>query len=120
MMTDVEDLITKIDFAGREFSNGGKTYKVTIGDNFSYKDPIDASVAEKQGLRILFADGSRVVMRLSGTGSSGATVRLYIEAYEATEVLGAAADVLKPLINIALEISQLQKYTGRDAPTVIT
>lgn len=59
-------------------------------------------------------------MRLSGTGSSGATVRLYIEAYEAENVLGEAADMLKPLINIALEISQLKKYTGRDAPTVIT
>ena len=120
MMTDLEDLITKQDFIGREFSNGGKTYKVKIGDNFSYTDPIDGSVAKKQGLRIIFEDGSRIVMRLSGTGSSGATVRLYIEAYEAKDVLGAAADTLKPLINIALEISKLPKYTGRDAPTVIT
>lgn len=120
MMTDLEKLITKPDFVGREFSNGGKSYKVKIGDNFSYTDPIDGSVATKQGLRIIFEDGSRIVLRLSGTGSSGATVRMYIEAYEAKDVLGAAADMLKPLINIALEISQLQKYTGRDAPTVIT
>lgn len=120
LMTDLENLITKPDFAGREFSNGGKTYKVKIGDNFSYTDPIDGSVATKQGLRIIFEDGSRIVMRLSGTGSSGATVRMYIEAYEAKDVLGAAADTLKPLINIALDISQLKKYTGRDAPTVIT
>jgi phosphoglucomutase len=120
MMTDLENLITKPDFVGREFSNGGKTYKVQLGDNFGYTDPIDGSVATKQGLRIIFDDGSRIVMRLSGTGSSGATVRLYIEAYEATNVLGAAADMLKPLINIALEISQLPKYTGRNAPTVIT
>lgn len=120
MMTDLEILITKPDFVGREFSNGGKSYKVKIGDNFSYTDPIDASIATKQGLRIIFEDGSRIVLRLSGTGSSGATVRMYIEAYEAKDVLGAAADMLKPLINIALEISQLKKYTKRDAPTVIT
>lgn len=120
MMTDLENLITKPEFIGREFSNGGKTYKVKTGDNFSYKDPIDGSLASKQGLRIIFEDGSRIVLRLSGTGSSGATVRLYIEAYEAKDVLGAAADMLKPLINIALEVSQMKKYTGRDAPTVIT
>lgn len=120
MMTDLENLITKPDFVGREFSNGGKSYKVKTGDNFSYTDPIDASVATKQGLRVIFEDGSRIVLRLSGTGSSGATVRMYIEAYEAKDVLGAAADMLKPLINIALEVSQLKKYTGRDAPTVIT
>lgn len=120
MMTDLENLITKSDFIGREFSNGGKTYKVKIGDNFSYKDPIDGSIATKQGLRIIFEDGSRIVMRLSGTGSSGATVRMYIEAYESTNVLEAASEMLKPLINIALDISQMKKYTGRDAPTVIT
>lgn len=119
-MTDLENLITKADFIGREFSNGGKSYKVKFADNFSYTDPIDASVATKQGLRIIFEDGSRVILRLSGTGSSGATVRLYIEAYEAKDVLGAASEMLKPLINIALEVSQLKKYTGRDAPTVIT
>ncbi|KAL7049151.1 hypothetical protein ACKWTF_003615 [Chironomus riparius] len=120
MMTDLENLITKPEFVGKEFSNGGKTYKVKLGDNFSYKDPIDGSVATNQGLRIIFEDGSRIVMRLSGTGSSGATVRMYIEAYEATNVLEAASEMLKPLINIALEISQMKKYTGRDAPTVIT
>lgn len=120
MMTDLENLITKPEFVGREFTNGGKSYKIKTGDNFSYKDPIDASVATKQGLRIIFEDGSRIIVRLSGTGSSGATVRLYVEAYEAKDVLGAAADMLKPLINIALEISQMKKYTGRDAPTVIT
>ncbi|CAH1713979.1 unnamed protein product [Chironomus riparius] len=120
MMTDLENLITKPEFVGKEFSNGGKIYKVKLGDNFSYKDPIDGSVATNQGLRIIFEDGSRIVMRLSGTGSSGATVRMYIEAYEATNVLEAASEMLKPLINIALEISQMKKYTGRDAPTVIT
>lgn len=120
MMKDLEDLITQPAFIGREFSSDGKTYKVKIGDNFSYKDTIDGSVATKQGLRIIFEDGSRIVLRLSGTGSSGATIRLYVEAYEPSDVLGAAAVMLKPLINIALQVSQLKKYTGRDAPTVIT
>ena len=140
MMDELEKLITGPGFVGKEFANGGKTYKVQLGDNFSYVDPIDKSLATKQvisfcfsiklnfsyischfqGLRVIFEDGSRIILRLSGTGSSGATVRLYIEAYEATNVLGAAADMLKPLINIALEISQLPKFTGRSGPTVIT
>uniref|UniRef100_A0A1Q3FKJ2 phosphoglucomutase (alpha-D-glucose-1,6-bisphosphate-dependent) n=1 Tax=Culex tarsalis TaxID=7177 RepID=A0A1Q3FKJ2_CULTA len=120
MMATLEKTITDPAFTGRDFSAGGKTYKVRLGDNFSYNDPIDKSVSTKQGLRIVFTDGSRVVMRLSGTGSSGATVRLYIDSYERENVLGQAADMLKPLIDIALEISKLPQYTGRNAPTVIT
>lgn len=75
-----------------------------------------------QGLRILFVDGSRIIFRLSGTGSSGATIRMYIDSYEndpATFEKDAQL-VLKPLINIALELSELRQYTYRDAPTVIT
>lgn len=120
MMAALEKKITDAGFIGKEFSSGGKTYKVKIGDNFSYNDPIDKSVATKQGLRIVFEDGSRIVMRLSGTGSSGATIRLYIDSYEKDNVLGLASETLKPLIDIALEISELPKYTGRTAPTVIT
>lgn len=75
MMSTMEKLITDSSFIGKEFSSGGKTYKVKVADNFSYTDPVDKSVATKQGLRIVFEDGSRIVMRLSGTGSSGATVR---------------------------------------------
>lgn len=73
-----------------------------------------------QGLRTVFVDGSRIVFRLSGTGSSGATVRLYIDSYEKENVLGQAGVMLQPLIEIALKISQLPKFTGRNAPTVIT
>lgn len=120
MMDTLEKTITDAAFVGKDFSAGGKTYKVKLGDNFSYNDPIDKSVSTKQGLRIVFTDGSRVVMRLSGTGSSGATVRLYIDSYERENVLGQAADMLKPLIDIALQISKLPQYTGRNAPTVIT
>lgn len=107
---------------GCTFTADGKSYQVAQADNFSYVDPVDASVTEKQGLRIVFTDSSRVVFRLSGTGSTGATVRMYIDSYEADPetVKKDAASVLKPLIQVALELSQLPKFTGRDAPTVIT
>ncbi|KAF9788786.1 hypothetical protein SFRURICE_018362 [Spodoptera frugiperda] len=115
MMQVLEKTITSPGFVGSSHASGGKTYVVKVADNFSYMDPIDQS-----GLRIIFEDGSRIVLRLSGTGSSGATVRLYIDSYEAKDVLGDAQVMLKPLIDVALQISDLQKYTGRDAPTVIT
>ncbi|XP_047992309.1 phosphoglucomutase [Leguminivora glycinivorella] len=120
MMTALEQRMTAPGFVGSPHTSGSKTYVVKVADNFSYMDPIDRSVAMKQGLRIIFEDGSRIVLRLSGTGSSGATVRLYIDSYEASDVLGDAQVMLRPLIDVALQISQLQKYTGRDAPTVIT
>lgn len=120
MMQDLEHRITAPGFVGSAHAAAGKTYVVKLADNFSYMDPIDQSVSMKQGLRIIFEDGSRIVMRLSGTGSSGATVRLYIDSYEATNVLGDAQVMLRPLIDVALQLSQLQRYSGRDAPTVIT
>lgn len=120
MMDAMEKKITDPSFVGKEFTSGGKTFKVKVADNFSYTDPVDKSVANKQGLRIVFEDGSRIVMRLSGTGSSGATVRMYIDSYEDKNVMGLAQDMLKPLIDIALQISELAQYTGRNAPTVIT
>lgn len=75
-----------------------------------------------QGLRILFEDGSRIIFRLSGTGSSGATIRMYIDSYESdpATLQKDAQLVLRPLISIALELSELRQHTGRDAPTVIT
>jgi phosphoglucomutase len=93
--------------------------------NFEYKDPIDHSISKNQGHVITFSDGSRVVFRLSGTGSQGATVRMYIERYLGSEAgkeaLGKpAADGLKSLIEVALEISKLKEFLGRDEPTVIT
>lgn len=93
--------------------------------DFEYKDPIDHSVSKNQGQVITFSDGSRVVFRLSGTGSQGATVRMYVERYVGPEAGFAAlsepaADGLKSLIEVALEISKLKKFLGRDEPTVIT
>lgn len=75
MMSNMEKLITSPKFIGLNFMAHGKAYIVKKADNFSYKDPVDQSVTTNQGLRIIFEDGSRIIMRLSGTGSSGATVR---------------------------------------------
>ncbi|XP_058961134.2 phosphoglucomutase-1 [Pocillopora verrucosa] len=99
-----------------------KTYQVKSMDDFSYTDPIDGIVTEKQGVRMIFTDGSRVIFRLSGTGSAGATIRVYVESYEPDESkhLLDAQIVLKPLLDIALKVSKLQEFTGREIPTVIT
>lgn len=96
--------------------------KVTKADNFSYVDPVDGSEASGQGRRFEFEDGSRFVLRLSGTGSSGATIRLYVERYEPNEDAQGevALEALKPYIDIALKVSKLEEFTGRDKPTVIT
>jgi len=122
MMEILNAFISDASNVGKEFSHDGKSYKVKKADNFSYEDPIDKSVSTKQGIRIIFEDDSRIIMRLSGTGSSGATIRLYIEGYEAdvSKHLLDPQVVLKPLVEIALKISQLPTLTGRTAPTVIT
>ncbi|CAG0890735.1 unnamed protein product [Cyprideis torosa] len=116
MMKELEEKITNPDFIGASF---GK-FKVKSADNFEYTDPVDGSVSKKQGLRIIFEDGSRLVYRLSGTGSSGATVRVYVDSFEASHYEAPAQEALAPLVAIALELAQIQKFTGRDAPTVIT
>ncbi|MBU0620939.1 MAG: alpha-D-glucose phosphate-specific phosphoglucomutase [Gammaproteobacteria bacterium] len=97
-------------------------YTVQTCDDFSYTDPVDGSVSKGQGIRILFSDGSRIIFRLSGTGTEGATLRVYLEAYEADVSRHHldAQEALKELIRIALDISELQTRTGRDQPTVIT
>lgn len=95
---------------------------VTEADDFAYLDPVDQSISRNQGIRILFEGGSRVVFRLSGTGTSGATLRVYIERYEPDasrhdlETQSALAD----LIAAAEELAGIGARTGRDAPTVIT
>ncbi|XP_017889463.1 phosphoglucomutase [Ceratina calcarata] len=122
MMQQLESEIQKPEFLGSRLTSEGKTYVVKLGDNYSYVDPVDGSKASKQGLRILFEDGSRIIYRLSGTGSSGATIRLYVDSYEDDEAVlnKDAQEILKPLVTIALEVSKLREFTGRDAPTVIT
>ncbi|ADL56504.1 alpha-D-glucose phosphate-specific phosphoglucomutase [Gallionella capsiferriformans] len=98
------------------------SYTVDVCDDFSYTDPVDGSISTGQGLRILFTDGSRIVFRLSGTGTEGATVRIYLEAYDpdvARHHLDAQV-ALSELIGIAGDLSQLVARTGRVQPTVIT
>ncbi|MCW8825334.1 MAG: alpha-D-glucose phosphate-specific phosphoglucomutase [Gammaproteobacteria bacterium] len=96
--------------------------KVKTADNFSYSDPVDGSQSHNQGLRIILENGSRVVFRLSGTGTVGATLRIYIEKYESRlEKLGEETQIaLSELINFAEQISEIKQRTGRDAPSVIT
>ncbi|GAB1234609.1 alpha-D-glucose phosphate-specific phosphoglucomutase [Ferrigenium sp. UT5] len=97
-------------------------YTVQTCDDFSYTDPVDGSVSTNQGIRILFSDGSRIIFRLSGTGTEGATLRVYLEAFEADVARHHldAQEALQSLIQIALNISELQTRTGREQPTVIT
>ncbi|PPS19168.1 hypothetical protein GOBAR_AA01403 [Gossypium barbadense] len=123
---------------------------VVNADEFEYKDPVDGSVSKHQGIRFLFEDGSRLVFRLSGTGSEGATIRLYIEQYEkdssktGRDSQGALAPLFDAylqvvdgsvskhqgirflfedgsrLVEVALKLSKMLEFTGRSAPTVIT
>ncbi|KAJ7557111.1 hypothetical protein O6H91_05G111600 [Diphasiastrum complanatum] len=95
---------------------------VEKADEFEYKDPVDGSISSHQGIRYLFQDGSRLVFRLSGTGSEGATIRLYIEQYQSdsTKIGTEAQDALAPLVKVALSLSKMQEFTGRSSPTVIT
>ncbi|MGC2165545.1 MAG: alpha-D-glucose phosphate-specific phosphoglucomutase [Gallionella sp.] len=97
-------------------------FQVRLCDDFSYTDPVDGSVSSGQGVRILFTDGSRIVFRLSGTGTEGATLRIYLESFEpdVSKHHLDAQQALADLIDIALKISELRTRTGRDQPTVIT
>lgn len=96
--------------------------KVVNADEFEYKDPVDGSISKHQGIRYLFEDGSRLVFRLSGTGSEGATIRLYIEQYEKdpSKIGRDSQEALAPLVEVALKLSKMEQFTGRSAPTVIT
>jgi len=96
--------------------------RVEAADDFAYTDPVDGSVSKAQGVRILFDDGSRIVLRLSGTGTEGATLRLYLEHY-APGPEGLHFDpqeALAPIIRAAHRLSQIEAFTGRKVPDVIT
>ena len=94
--------------------------QIKTADEFSYTDPVDGSTATKQGIRLLLSDGSRVVVRLSGTGTSGATMRLYVERYINDAGVSDVNEVLAPLLTEAKQLLQLHEFTGRDKPNVIT
>src|SRR5699024_6630484 len=103
---------------GKRF--GGR--QVTLADDFSYTDPIDHSITSGQGIRLCFEDDSRIIYRLSGTGTEGATLRIYLEHFEpdpARHTLDTQA-ALASLTQIADHIAQIEHRTGRTQPSVIT
>lgn len=98
------------------------SYEVAMADDFAYTDPVDGSTSSRQGIRIGFTDGSRIVFRLSGTGTEGATLRVYIERFEPDPALHdqPTQEVLGDLIGIVHTLAEIERRTGRSAPTVIT
>ena len=106
------------DLPGKEIEG----MRIASADDFTYADPVDGSVSRGQGLRVVFEDGSRIVMRLSGTGTEGATLRLYLERYVVGPE-GLDADVqqaLAPVMNAAEKLAGIRARTGREGPDVIT
>jgi phosphoglucomutase len=97
-------------------------YEVAFADNFRYEDPVDGSVSENQGLRIGFTNGSRIIFRLSGTGTQGATLRIYLERYERDPARHGleTQEVLRDLIGLAEALSEIKPRSGMERPTVIT
>jgi phosphoglucomutase len=96
--------------------------EIAAADDFAYTDPVDGSVSEMQGLRIVFVDGSRFVIRLSGTGTEGATLRLYLERYVAgPDALDLdVQEALGPVIAAAETLAGIKAASGRDGPNVVT
>ena len=94
--------------------------KVESADDFAYHDPVDGSDSAHQGIRILFEDGSRIVYRLSGTGTAGATLRVYIERFEGDTLDMETGEALKDLIALSRSLPDIEGHTGRKEPSVIT
>ena len=113
---DLRDALPAL--AGRTLPAG----TVSGADDFAYTDPVDASVSRGQGLRVFFDNGSRIVLRLSGTGTEGATLRVYLERYEADAARHGidTQAALQPLIDSAEALAGIRARTGRERPTVIT
>lgn len=112
----LESQLTKV--VGQQFM--GRT--ISVADNFTYLDPIDSSVSANQGIRFLFEDGARIIFRKSGTGTSGATIRLYVEHFEADNAKfdHETQEVLSDLLEIAETIGQVKLQTGKEIADVIT
>ena len=96
--------------------------EIADADDFAYHDPVDGSDSANQGLRVMFADGSRIVYRLSGTGTAGATLRVYIERFEPDVARQniETRTALKDLIDFSVSLAEIERFTGRAAPSVIT
>jgi len=105
----------------------GESTQIVSADDFYYTDPVDSSITKNQGIRFLFSDGSRLIWRISGTGSVGATIRLYMEQVSldapgtnTVSLPPSTYDRLKAFADYALSVSRIQELTGRLSPTVIT
>ncbi len=98
------------------------SYNVETADDFSYIEPIDGNVSQQQGIRILLSDGSRIIYRLSGTGTEGATLRVYFESHEAnaTRQANDPQSALAELINLASELANIEHFIDRNCPDVVT
>ncbi|GCE65623.1 alpha-D-glucose phosphate-specific phosphoglucomutase [cyanobiont of Ornithocercus magnificus] len=112
----LESMLTSLEgqlFAGRN---------IVTADNFSYTDPVDGLLTDRQGLRILLEDGSRIIVRLSGTGTKGATIRVYLESYVASDgnISQDPQVALADMINDINTLAEIEKRTGMSRPTVIT
>ena len=116
LYTRVESLLPSL--IGSSFAS----HNVAAADNFTYNDPVDGSITNRQGLRILLDDGSRVILRLSGTGTKGATLRVYFERYiSSNDALNQDPQkALSDLINATDHLAEITKRTGMVVPTVIT
>lgn len=116
LMADLKDSLATL--PGKSFG----TLEIAEADNFSYLDPVDGSTSSNQGVRVMFVGGSRVVFRLSGTGTEGATLRVYLERYEPAggDLDRETPDMLADLIAAADAIAGITRHTGRTAPDVVT
>ena len=116
LMADLRTLLPNL--PGRRFG----ARQVVLADDFSYIDPVDGSVSGQQGIRLIFDDGARVIFRLSGTGTEGATLRLYLERYEADVTLQdqPVQQTLAELAAVAEQVAGISRRTGMVAPTVAT
>ena len=115
----MQNLADQLDeLAGRKLGE----WTVSSADEFSYQDPVDGALAVNQGLRVVFGDAARIVARLSGTGTRGATLRLYLERYEppGSSLNWEPADALAPLVNVVSSLLRIAELTGRSAPSVVT
>ena len=124
LMQGVRDRLAQ--FAGQKFgaalANDDGGIEVVGADEFSYHDPVDGSLSRQQGLRVYFKGGARAILRLSGTGTEGATVRLYMEHYQKLEELGGidTQKALEGVRNAILDLAQFEKHLGRCEPDVIS
>jgi phosphoglucomutase len=96
--------------------------QIAWADDFSYTDPVDGSVSQRQGVRVVLEDSSRVVFRLSGTGTEGATLRVYLERHEPDVARHdmPVQQALAPLVQLAAELASIERHTGMRAPSVMT